>query len=274
MTLGAEQEARQAAERFRGRHHLGVQPIGDLVTLIEQTTGHDVAVLDADQDEHGLTMRDPVRKVVFIGVARSRNPMRQRSTLAHELGHLLFEDWNEDAAFGCRSPEEIRAGAFARHLLVPVEGVKEFLGHRGSVSESDLSSVVQRFLVSPQMASIAMRDAGYVDAVTFGEWMAIRTPRLATRYGWNDYYASLQDDSNRLRAPQALVARAVAGYAEGVVSVQAIATLRGVSVEVASADLAEAGIVAAVHEAADISDDDLPSVDIDLSDLEDEDDAS
>ena len=158
MIVNAEQEARRAAGRFRTRHHLGMQPIGDLVTLMEQTTGHDVAVLDADQDEHGLTMRGPIRKVVFIGVARSRNPMRRRSTLAHELGHLLFEDWNEDDSFGSRSPEDVRADAFARHLLVPVEGVKEFLGHRGSVSESDLSNVVQRFLVSPQMATIAMRD--------------------------------------------------------------------------------------------------------------------
>jgi Zn-dependent peptidase ImmA (M78 family) len=61
--------------------------------VIEQATGIDVAVLDVGPDEHGLTMRDPGRDAVFIGVARTRNPMRQRSTLAHELGHVLFEDW-------------------------------------------------------------------------------------------------------------------------------------------------------------------------------------
>lgn len=91
-TLNAEHEGRAAAARFREEHNLGVLPLGDLVALIEQATGIDVAVLDTGPDEHGLTMRDPVRNVVFIGVARSRTPMRQRSTLAHELGHVLFED--------------------------------------------------------------------------------------------------------------------------------------------------------------------------------------
>src|SRR5260370_41157379 len=94
-TLTAETEGSASAARFRQEHHLGVQPLGDLVAVIEQATGIDVAVLDAGPDEHGLTMRDPVRGTIFIGVARTRNPMRQRSTLAHELGHGLFEDWTE-----------------------------------------------------------------------------------------------------------------------------------------------------------------------------------
>ena len=79
---GSEQQARVAAGEFRRMHRLGLQPLGDLVALIEQTTGYEVAVLDADYGEHGLTMRDPVRDATFIGVARSRTPMRQRSTLA------------------------------------------------------------------------------------------------------------------------------------------------------------------------------------------------
>ena len=91
--MTAEAEGSETAGRFREEHHLGAQPLGDLVAVIEQATGIDVAVLDAGPDEHGLTMRDPVRGTVFIGVARTRNPMRQRSTLAHELGHVLFEDW-------------------------------------------------------------------------------------------------------------------------------------------------------------------------------------
>src|SRR5437773_11619209 len=113
MTLNAETEGRTAAARFRREHHLGVQPLGDLVAVIEQATGIDVAVLDVGPDEHGLTMRDAARNAVFIGVARTRNPMRHRSTLAHELGHVLFEDWMNDCADGWsdRSPEEIRTDA-------------------------------------------------------------------------------------------------------------------------------------------------------------------
>lgn len=51
--MTAESEGREAAERFRAEHHLGYQPLGDLVTLIEHTVGADVAVLDADLGDSG-----------------------------------------------------------------------------------------------------------------------------------------------------------------------------------------------------------------------------
>lgn len=263
-----EKQAKAAADEFRRKHRLGVQPLGDLVALIEQTTGHDVAVLDADADEHGLTMRDPARGRAFIGVARTRHPMRQRSTLAHELAHLIFDDQADE--LGTRSPEEIRADAFARHLLIPVDGVRDLLGGGPHEGEAALSDAVQRFLVSPAIAAIAMRDSKVVTPEVASTWMSIRTPYLATRFGWSDFYATLQDDSNRLRAPQGLVSRAVAGYAAGVVTAQAIATLRGVSAETIEAELSSIGIVPRELDASEFELDALPDVEIDLSGLEDE----
>ncbi|MDA8322966.1 MAG: toxin-antitoxin system, toxin component, partial [Actinomycetota bacterium] len=67
--MTAETEGSARASRFRQDHHLGVQPLCDLVEVIEQATGIDVAVLDVGPDEHGLTMRDPARGAVLIGVA-------------------------------------------------------------------------------------------------------------------------------------------------------------------------------------------------------------
>jgi Zn-dependent peptidase ImmA (M78 family) len=105
---------------------------------------------------------------VFIGVARTRNPMRQRSTLAHELGHVLFEDWvdSDMGDWSDRSPAEIRADAFARHLLVPVDGLRSSSGLAPRLACQLLSAVVQRFLVSPKIAAIAMQQAGYIDEAT------------------------------------------------------------------------------------------------------------
>lgn len=142
--MNAELQARNLAQDFRTVNGLGLQPLGDLVALIEQTTGYDVAVVDAENGEHGLSMRDPARGSVFIAVARSTKPMRQRSSLAHELAHVLFEDWDGVASFASRTPVEIRADAFARHLLVPVEGIRQLLGDRAVVGEAGLSEVVQR----------------------------------------------------------------------------------------------------------------------------------
>jgi Zn-dependent peptidase ImmA (M78 family) len=270
--VNAEADGRIAAVRFRSDHHLGSQPLGDLVAVIEQTTGIDVAVLGADPDEHGLTMRDPRRNAVFIGVARTRNPMRQRSTLAHELGHVLFEDWVDGDAgnWSDRTQVEIRADAFARHLLVPADGLREFLESRDHVGHASLSAIVQRFLVSPSIAAIALHQAGYIDAATKQDWMGLSARQLAVRFGWSDQYHTLQADSNQRRAPQRLLARAIKGYAEGVIPAQAIATLRGIAVEVAEAELREAGVVPAEHVVAWTDAAELPDVQVDLAALDED----
>jgi Zn-dependent peptidase ImmA (M78 family) len=268
--LTAEKEGSESAARFRKDHHLGVQPLGDLLEVIEQATGVDVAVLEAGLDEHGLTMRDPARGTVFIGVARTRNPMRQRSTLAHELGHVLFEDWvdSDTGDWRDRGPAEIRADAFARHLLIPVEGLREFIGARSPVGLSTLSAVVQRFLVSPQIATIALRQAGYIDDATKQEWMTLSAPQLAARFGWTDQYQVLQAGSDRRRAPQRLLARAITGYEEGVLSAQAMATLRGISLEALVEELGKAGVTPTERPIAWMDPAELPDVHVDLAALD------
>lgn len=240
----AEAEGETAAAEFRRQHRLGVQPIGELADAIERATGFDVAILDATPDEHGLAVHDPQRNVVFIGVARTQHPMRQRSTLGHELGHVIFKDWRaeESRIRRDRSYEEIRADAFARHLLVPVEGLREMLGPVQSVSDSVLSTVVQGFGVSPAIAAIALENAGYIDNATKHRWMKLTAHQLAFRFGWSDKYYALQAESGQRRAPQRLLARAIEGYAEGVLPAQAIATLRAIPEEAAESELHEAGI--------------------------------
>jgi Zn-dependent peptidase ImmA (M78 family) len=269
--LTAEAEGSAFAAQFRHDHHLGTQPLGDLVAVIEQATGIDVAVLDAGPDEHGLTMRDPARGTVYVGVARTRNPMRQRSTLAHELGHVLFQDWADSDAgdWSDRNPSEVRADAFARHLLVPVEGLRDFIGDRSLAGISALSAMVQRFLVSPAIAAIVLCQAGYIDEATKRDWMTLSTPQLAARFGWTDQYQVLQAGSDRRRAPQRLLARAITGYVEGVLPVQAIATLRGISPEALLGELNEAGVTPAERPIAWADPGELPDMNVDLAALDD-----
>lgn len=102
--------------------------------------------------------------------------------------------------------------------------------------------MVQRFLVSPQIAAIALRQAGYIDEAARQEWMTLSAPQLAARFGWADQYQVLQAGSDRRRALQRLLARAIRGYVEGVLPAQAIATLRGISLEALAEELGEAGV--------------------------------
>jgi Zn-dependent peptidase ImmA (M78 family) len=268
--VSAEAEGSELAARFRREHHLGEQPLGDLAAIIEQATGIDVAVLDAGPGEHGMAVRDPARGTVFIGVARTRNPMRQRSTLAHELGHVLSGDWagSDASSRSDRSPAEIRADSFARHLLAPADGLRGFLGTRRPASLPVLSTVVQRFLASPQIAAIALEQAGYIDEAAKRDWMALSAPHLAARFGWSDQYQALQAGSDQRRAPQRLLARAIAGYAEGVLPAQAIATLRGMPLDTVLAELEEAGVAPVEHPVAWADAADLPDVHVDLDALD------
>ena len=216
-------------------------------------------------------MRDSGRDAVIIGVARTQNPMRQRSTLAHELCHVLSADWADTGttSWSDRTPQEIRADAFARHLLVPLDGLREFLQFRQTVTQADLSAVVQRFLVSPATAAIALHQAEYIDEATKRAWKAVSAPQLAARFGWSDQYQALQTASDQRRAPQKLLARAIRGYAEAVLPAQTIATLRGVSLEFAEAALREAGAVPIERPIPWTEPTDLPDVQVDLNALDD-----
>lgn len=268
--MSAEFAGHASAISYRERHDLGTQPLPDLVALIEATQDVDVAVLDAAADEHGMTVYDPDRGVVMMAVAQTANPMRQRSSLAHELGHLVFKDYGRSSTrskWGERSQPEIRADVFARHLLVPLDAVAKLTEDR-PMTESDLSALVQRFRASPAIVAIQLHAAHVIDTRTKAAWSAISTPTLAARYGWTDHYRALQAGSNSRRAPRRLLARATNGYIAGVLSLQAIARLRGVSEHVVEQDFAEAGIVPQERNVEWSSVDDLGQRDVDLSDLD------
>jgi hypothetical protein len=127
---------------------------------------------------------------------------------------------------------------------------------------------VQTFEASPAIVAIQLHKVGAVDQATKNAWMAMTAPALAARYGWIDQYRALQSVSMTHRAPQRLLTRATAGYAEGVVSLQAIARLRGVQPDTVEQDFAEAGIVQVEPEIEWSPASDLGGEPVDLSDLD------
>jgi len=122
--------------------------------------------------------------------------------------------------------------------------------------------------VSPKIAAIAMRQAGYINEATKQEWMTLSAPQLAARFGWTDQYQLLQAGSDRRRAPQRLLARAITGYVEGVLSAQAIATLRAMSLEAVIKELEEAGVTPVERPIAWADPAELPDVHVDLAALD------
>lgn len=241
MSDPCEALAAEAASRFRETQGLGLAPIGDLVTLIEQSKEVDVAVIDAEGgDEHGVSMTDSVTGITMIAAAVLDNPMRWRSTLAHELGHLVFEDHAAQVNGTIPDDVEHRARAFARHLLVPLEAVKRFV--TAPVDMASLSRLMQTFEVSPPIAAIQLREAGLIGEELCSQWCELDVPEVATRFGWMDRYEAMQAESRQPRAPQRLLQRAIRGYVEGVVTLETLASIRGVTVNEMADELDSAGI--------------------------------
>lgn len=200
--------------------------------LVHAAKGIDVLSMTASDTEHGLSMCDPASGRVVIAVATTPHPMRQRSSIAHELGHVLAGDLDqaEPLVPGERSPAEIRADAFARHLLLPLAAIRRRLGADGTpakVSLAHLSDLVQEFEVSARLAAIQLRTLKLIDADTCSAWGTRSAANLSTTFGWGSQYRALAADSSVPRAPQALMARAVEGYQRGVLGINELAAWYG-----------------------------------------------
>lgn len=187
--------------------------------------GIDVLSIEVPDVEHGLSMTDPTTGRTVIAVATTPHPMRQRSSIAHELGHVVAGDLEgEILRPGARSPAEICADGFARHLLLPLEAVRRRHPTGGSlVPLVHLSALVQEFEVSPALAAIQLRTSGLIDGETCTRWSKLTAAHLATTFGWLSQYRGLAADSAVPRAPQSLMTRAVEGYLRGVLGLAELA---------------------------------------------------
>lgn len=219
-----EDQARELATTFRAEHDLADRPLGDLFELVAVALGCDVLAMAAPDEEHGFTAQDPVTGTVVIAVATTPHPMRQRSSIAHEIGHVLAGDLARAGAVrpGSRTAAEVRADAFARHLLLPLNAVLQRAASASDPQEL-LAQLVQDFGLSPQAAAIQMIEAQVVTRSQAEQLRSLTSRQLAARYGWLSQYRALAAASQQERAPQRLMRRAVRAYQHGLLSVEEIA---------------------------------------------------
>ncbi|TFD70535.1 ImmA/IrrE family metallo-endopeptidase [Cryobacterium fucosi] len=247
--ISNEHTAAKAAANFRLRYGLGSAPISDLNDLIESRLQIDVAILNMAPGLDGMVVQDPETGQRIISVACTLWPERQRATLAHELGHLELGDFAKDGVIECilRTSEEIRADAFARHLLAPSEGVTGFLGGiqktRRDLNEADLSRVVRYFEVSTQIALIQLDRAGWLAPGQREEWSSLSVGKLAARHGWTDEHQASQQKANTPQAPMRIVELAMDAYENNLIGLEVVARIRGLTTEKVQAELNEYGIM-------------------------------
>ena len=167
------------AEDARVTLHLEQSRISSMRELVEEKLGIPVIQARLPKRIAGATVMttnddgDEVRGVVLNTVGENENVWIRRATLAHELGHLLYDpderlqnvrvDSYDDSQ---RDPQaystdyvEQRANAFAIALLAPNEGVRQLAPP--PISEESVYNVMHTFGISQTAARYHIANCHY-----------------------------------------------------------------------------------------------------------------
>ncbi|HEX3781910.1 MAG TPA: XRE family transcriptional regulator [Pseudonocardiaceae bacterium] len=252
-TISAEGSPRErgkaAAEQVRSTLGFDVAPIADLVEALEHLTGVDIGTMPLPAGVSGVCATDPARATSVVLVNSADVLERQRFTLAHELGHLLFGDATHVDALNCqRSPQEVLCDEFARQLLIPFGGVRSWLRRtvgtvdKAQVDERVMALIARHFGVSPEATRIQLDRMGLLPSLLAD----IDLPsgrRWAYRYGWGPQFDSDQAAARQPRAPRRMLDRATEAYRAGKLGVGVLARLQDRPVAKVEQALAEAGVL-------------------------------
>jgi len=162
----AEQAALALVDRF------GISAPPTPVNDIAEAQGAEVQVEPLEGGLSGVLYRDGDRKV--IGVNGLHADVRQRFTIAHELGHLelhqdeLFVDGllhRDSMSSQAVNTHEIEANAFAAELLMPrnilLNELRDLIPKSGVADPSRLTKqLAERFQVSQQAMEFRLANLG------------------------------------------------------------------------------------------------------------------
>ena len=134
----------ELAGRLRDRLGIGLEPIASMRTLVEDRLGIPVIQLELPSAIAGASIAVKRRRgIVLNTMGANTNVWIRRTTLAHELAHLLFDpqnrllsirvdpyeqlDRDSEDSNPSQQAEEQRANAFAVEFLAPQEAVRELV---------------------------------------------------------------------------------------------------------------------------------------------------
>ena len=167
-------EAEQAALGMRAHWGLGLDPIPNLVDLLEERGIKVLAMSLPNIDGLTARVRREGRGIASVVVVnRDDWGERQRFTLAHELGHMVLDP-------APKIDEEKAAHRLAGAFLMPAETLRSEIGkHRKSIGWGELFELKRIFGVSVQALTYRCKDLGI-----FGAPVVRQLFNEFTRRGW------------------------------------------------------------------------------------------
>jgi Zn-dependent peptidase ImmA (M78 family)/DNA-binding XRE family transcriptional regulator len=155
------QDVEKLAVNLRNTWNLGLDPIDNLVQTLEDR--HVIVVLLPDMDHFDGLSCWANESIPVVVSKRSEAGDRLRSTVAHELGHLLIDAHGID--------EEKAAQRFAAAFLVPNMVAREELGSsRRHISGAELQQLKTKYGMSMQMWVYRAWDLGIISESHAREW--------------------------------------------------------------------------------------------------------
>lgn len=165
------------ARETREKLGMGVDPVPSMRHFVEYTMGIPVVQAELPQGIAGAIIAVPDsdtesrRGIVLNTTGDNRNPLVRRATLAHEVGHLLFDSDRKletvrvDAYSGLENnPEQVsvdyveqRANAFAISFLAPADAVRTRL--QSPLSDGAVAVIAMRFGISITAAQFHIKNA-------------------------------------------------------------------------------------------------------------------
>lgn len=227
-------DAELAAQHLRNYWGLGIEPIPNLVDLLEEH-GIKVVVVQAGENIDGLaaSVRRPGKgPVPVIVVRRGLQGERQRFSLAHELGHMVMEVAGEGGI------QEKAAHRFAGAFLMPAEVLWREVGkRRKSISWAELFAL--KDLLGASVLAIIYR---CTDLHIFSPALSERLYREASRLGFRRP-PMYEPNPLREEKPRRFKRLCYRALAEEAISEAKAAELLGVSVRELNRRVNEAGVL-------------------------------
>ena len=222
----AVDQGRRLAGQVRQALRLGDGPLGPLPEVLEERLRLDVDFSPLPEAVDGLCVSVGDRALVLVG--SSKPSSRQRFTLAHELAHYLVDDLDplyvDERGVRARSVAEMRANAFAAHLLMPEPGVRAAI--EGFTDDAERAvRVALTFGTSVSAAAYQLGNLGLLpDSVRDRLTQAGSRP-LLMRYALPSDWQQDESGRGRLRPPSRLYRRATLAFRRGLIGLEPIAEL-------------------------------------------------
>jgi Zn-dependent peptidase ImmA (M78 family)/DNA-binding XRE family transcriptional regulator len=222
----AVDQGRRLAGKARRALGLGDGPIARFPELLEERFQLDVDLSPLPEAVDGLCVSVGARALILVGSGKPSS--RQRFTLAHELAHYLVDDLDplyvDERGVRARSVAEMRANAFAAHLLMPEPGVRAAIEGTDDDAERAVR-VALTFGASVSAAAYQLGNLGLLPETVRDRLVDAGAKPLLMRYALPSDWQQDESGRGRVRPPARLYARATLAYRRGLIGLEPIADL-------------------------------------------------